>query len=79
MWKIEAQTTHTVKLSWGCKYALGKGELIRALTDTLPTDAKIVDLSVADVQEKEPDYTTPAVKRTLTITYVTDNRDLRGR
>lgn len=75
MGNLHAKTTHTVKLTWDQSDPLEKGDLIRGLSDVLPEGAKIVDLSVTDTAKEGPDCTTPTVKRTLTITYVTDMRD----
>lgn len=72
MGKLETQTTHTVKLYWNQRTPLEKGDLIRGLTDTLPNGALITELAVADTTKEEPDYTTPPVIRTLTITYMTN-------
>lgn len=72
MGNLRAKTTHTVTLSWDQRNPLEKGDLIRTLSDTLPNDALITELAVADLQKEDPDYTTPPVMRTLTITYTTN-------
>lgn len=69
---IETHTTHTVKLTWNQREPLDKCEFIRCLTSVLPHDAQIIGLAVADNPKEEPDYTTPAVIRALTITYITN-------
>nr|DAV36447.1 MAG TPA: hypothetical protein [Caudoviricetes sp.] len=76
MGNIYAKTTHTVTISWDQSDPLKKGDLIRALSDTLPDSAVITGLSVADIPVEEPREIAQAAKRTLTITYVTDTRDL---
>lgn len=70
MGKIEAQTAHTVKLTWGRKELLEKSDLIRGLSDTLPDGALITGLSVADIPVEEPHEITQVAKRVLAITYV---------
>ena len=70
MRKIEAQTTHTVKLTWGRKELLEKSDLIRGLSNTLPDGALITGFSVADIPVEEPHEITQVAKRVLTITYV---------
>lgn len=72
MGNLQAKTTHTVTLSWNQRTPLGKGSLIRGLSDTLPNDALITELAVADIQKEDPDYTTPPVMRTLEITYLSN-------
>lgn len=76
MGNLHAKTTHTVKLSWDQSDTLEKGDLIRGLSDTLPNGALITGLSVADIPVEEPREIAQAAKRTLTITYVADTRDL---
>lgn len=72
MGKIEAQTTHTVKLSWRYRDALDKHDLINSLTTALPDSALIADLSISDTVTTKPGTTDQVVMRTLTITYVTN-------
>ena len=55
MRKIEAQTAHTVKLTWGRKELLEKSDLIRGLSD-IPDGWVIADISgyaLADYQQIE--------------------------
>lgn len=70
MGRIEAQTIHTVKLSWPLAEPLEKSVLIRWLSDTLPDGALVTGLSVADIPVEEPHEITQVAKRALTITYV---------
>lgn len=70
MGRLEAKTTHIVKLSWPREEPLEKSILIRGLSDTLPDGAVITGLSVADIPMEEPHEIAQAAKQTLTITYV---------
>ena len=70
MGKIEARTTHTVKLTWTRAELLEKSDLIRGLSDALPDGALVTGLSVADIPVEEPREITQVAKRVLTITYV---------
>ena len=72
MGRIEAQTIHTVKLSWMYRDALDKRDLIDSLTTALPDSALIADLSVSATVTTKPGTTDQAVMRTLTITYVSN-------
>lgn len=72
MGKIEAQTTHTVKLSWRYRDMLDKRDLIQSLNTALPDSALIADLSISDTARAEPGTADQEVMRTLTITYVTN-------
>lgn len=76
MGNLQAKTTHTVTLSWDQSDPLKKGDLIRGLSDTLPDGAIITGISVADIPMEEPHEIAQAAKQALTITYVTDTRDL---
>ena len=76
MGKLKAHTTHTVELSWALDDPLEKSELIRGLSDVLPEGAVITELTVGDCPIPQPEIAGPKVTRTLTITYVTDPRNL---
>jgi hypothetical protein len=79
MGNLQAKTTHTVKLSWDQNDPIEKGDLIRGLSDTLPNGAIITGLTVADIPMEEPHEIAHAAKQALTITYVTDSRNLLRR
>lgn len=70
MGKLEAHTTHTVKLSWALDDPLEKSELIRGLSNVLPEGAVITKLTAGDRPIPQPEITGPKVTRTLTITYL---------
>ena len=70
MGRLEAKTTHTVKLSWPREEPLEKSILIRGLSDTLPDAALVTDLAVDDVARTNPNRDFPDMIRTLTITYL---------
>lgn len=79
MMKLETQTTHTVKISWNHRAVFDKRDLVNRINGVVPDSAIITGLTVSDTPTAEPGTTTPALVRTLAITYVTDPRDLRRR
>lgn len=70
MGKLEAHTTHTVKLSWALTDPLEKSELIRGLSDVLPDGAVITELTAGDRPIPQPEIAGPKAQRTLMITYL---------
>jgi len=70
MGQLEAHTTHTVTLSWDSDDPFGKEQLIRGLSDVLPDDAVITELTAGDRPIPQPEITGPKAQRTLTITYL---------
>lgn len=79
MRQLETQTTHTVKISWKHRAVFDKRDLVNRINATVPDSAIITGLTVSDTTTAEPGTTTPALMRTLAITYVTDSRDLYRR
>ncbi len=79
MGHLETQVTHTVKIAWKYRDVFDKRDLVNRLNATVPDSAIITGLTVSDTTEAELGTTTPALVRTLAITYVADHRDLRRR
>lgn len=79
MGQLETQVAHTVKITWKHRAVFDKREFVSRLNATVPDSAIITGLTVSDTTETESGATTPALVRTLAITYVADHRDLRRR
>lgn len=77
MGQLETQVTHTVKIAWKHRAVFDKREFVSRLNATIPDSAIITGLTLSDTTTTEPGTTTPALMRTLAITYVADSRELR--